>query len=93
MRDGMASPATKRILILMSDTGGGHRSAAEAIAEGLEHIRPGEFDVQLLDFITDCTPPPLNRIGRLYRPAVTYGGPLWGWFGACTTATGEWRSS
>jgi len=70
----------KKILILMSDTGGGHRSAAEAIAEGLEHIRPGEFDVQLLDFIADGTPFPLNRAGRLYRPAVTYGGPLWGWF-------------
>ncbi len=69
-----------RVLILMSDTGGGHRSAAKAIAEGLEHIRPGEFDVQLLDFIADCTPFPLNRAGRLYRPAVTYGGPLWGWF-------------
>jgi 1,2-diacylglycerol 3-beta-galactosyltransferase len=64
----------------MSDTGGGHRSAAEAIAEGLEHIRPGEFDVQLLDFIADCTPFPLNRAGRLYRPAVDYSGPLWGWF-------------
>jgi 1,2-diacylglycerol 3-beta-galactosyltransferase len=70
----------KKVLILMSDTGGGHRSAAEAIAEGLEHIRPDEFDVQLLDFIADCTPFPLNRAGRLYRPAVDYGGPLWGWF-------------
>ena len=69
-----------RVLILMSDTGGGHRSAAEAIAEGLAHIEPGEFDVQLLDFIADCTPFPLNRAGQLYRPAVTYGGPLWGWF-------------
>jgi 1,2-diacylglycerol 3-beta-galactosyltransferase len=70
----------KKVLILMSDTGGGHRSAGEAIAEGLEHIRPGEFDVQLLDFIADCTPFPLNRAGRLYRPAVDYSGPLWGWF-------------
>ena len=64
----------------MSDTGGGHRSAAEAIAEGLEHIRPGEFEAQLLDFIADGTPFPLNRAGRLYRPAVDYSGPLWGWF-------------
>jgi len=64
----------------MSDTGGGHRSAAEAIAEGLDHIRPGEFDVQFLDFIADGTPFPMNRAARLYRPAVTYGGPLWGWF-------------
>jgi 1,2-diacylglycerol 3-beta-galactosyltransferase len=70
----------KKVLVLMSDTGGGHRSAAEAIAEGLEHIRPGQFDVQLLDFIADCTPFPLNRAGRLYRPAVDYSGPLWGWF-------------
>ena len=70
----------QRILVLMSDTGGGHRSAAEAIAEGLEHIRPGEFDVQLLDFIADCTPFPLNRAGQLYRPGVAYSGPLWGWF-------------
>jgi len=64
----------------MSDTGGGHRSAAEAIAEGLAHIGSGEFDVQLLDFIADGTPFPLNRAARLYRPAVDYGGPLWGWF-------------
>ncbi|MBM4464963.1 MAG: glycosyltransferase [Chloroflexi bacterium] len=70
----------KQVLILMSDTGGGHRSAAEAIAEGLEHIGPGEFDVQLLDFIADGTPFPLNRAGRLYRPTVNYSGPLWGWF-------------
>jgi len=70
----------KNILILMSDTGGGHRSAAEAIAEGLEHIGPGEFEVQFLDFIAECTPFPLNRATRLYRPAVDYGGPLWGWF-------------
>ena len=70
----------KNILILTSDTGGGHRSAAEAVAEGLEHIRPGEFEVQFLDFIADGTPFPLNRAARLYCPAVTYGGPLWGWF-------------
>jgi 1,2-diacylglycerol 3-beta-galactosyltransferase len=70
----------KKVLILMSDTGGGHRSAAEAIGEGLEHVRPDEFNVQLLDFIADCIPFPLNRAGRLYRPAVDYSGPLWGWF-------------
>ncbi len=74
----------KKVLILMSDTGGGHRSAAEAIAEGLEHIEPGEFDVQFFDFIADGTPFPLNRAGQLYRPSVKYSGSLWGWF---------WRTS
>jgi len=71
---------SKKILLLMSDTGGGHRSAAEAIAEGLEYIRPGGFDAHLFDFIAEGTPFPLNRAARLYRPAVNYGGPLWGWF-------------
>jgi len=71
---------SKKVLFLMSDTGGGHRSAAESIAGGLERIGPGEFEVQFLDFIADCTPFPLNRAARMYRPAVTYGGPLWGWF-------------
>jgi 1,2-diacylglycerol 3-beta-galactosyltransferase len=69
----------KKILILMSDTGGGHRSAAEAIVEGLEHIKPGQFDVQLFDFFADGTPFPLNRASQLYRPAVNYSGFLWGW--------------
>jgi 1,2-diacylglycerol 3-beta-galactosyltransferase len=70
----------RKVLILMSDTGGGHRSAAEAIAEGLARIEPGEFDVQPLDFIADCTPFPLSHASRLYRPGVAYSGPLWGWF-------------
>jgi len=75
----VSSKLPKKVLILMSDTGGGHRSAAEAITEGLEHIGPGQFDVQLFDFIADGTPFPLNRAGQLYRPAVHLSGPLWGW--------------
>ncbi|MFQ6057661.1 MAG: glycosyltransferase [Anaerolineae bacterium] len=68
-----------RILILMSETGGGHRSAAEAIAEAVEHLQPGQAQVELLDFIAACAPFPLNRVARLYRPAVNYAAPLWGW--------------
>ncbi len=37
---------SKRVLILMSDTGGGHRAAAEAIREAL-YIQHGEAAVQV----------------------------------------------
>ena len=35
-------PNTPKILILSSDTGGGHRSAAKAIADGAQRFRKGE---------------------------------------------------
>ncbi|HID87295.1 MAG TPA: galactosyldiacylglycerol synthase, partial [Anaerolineae bacterium] len=69
----------QRILVLMSETGGGHRSAAEALAEAVEHLRPGQVQVELLDFIALCAPFPLNRAARLYRPTVHYAAPLWSW--------------
>ncbi|MEA2682028.1 MAG: hypothetical protein QOK05_356 [Chloroflexota bacterium] len=38
-----------RILFLFSDTGGGHRASANAVARALELEYPGHFDVQLVD--------------------------------------------
>ena len=35
-------PNTPKILILSSDTGGGHRSAAQALTEGLQRIWQGQ---------------------------------------------------
>lgn len=67
----------KRVLILMADTGGGHRSAAEAIAEAITEIRPGEASVEMLDFISHCAPFPLNKVGKIYRPMVDLASPLW----------------
>ncbi len=67
------------ILILMSDTGGGHRAAAEALIEALEQLAPGRCQAEMVDFIARCTPFPLNRVGRLYRPWVNYAARLWSW--------------
>ncbi|PJF47015.1 MAG: galactosyldiacylglycerol synthase [Chloroflexi bacterium] len=39
----------KRIVLLYGNTGGGHRSAAQAIAQGIEILYPGAYDVQLVD--------------------------------------------
>ena len=61
------SPADKpNILFLFSDTGGGHRSATEAIIEAL-HIEYGNrITTQMVDIFKDAAPPPLNRMPDLY---------------------------
>ncbi|MDX2161332.1 MAG: glycosyltransferase [bacterium] len=42
-------PQKKRILIVMSDTGGGHRAAAEAIRAALLEKHPDEAEIVLVD--------------------------------------------
>jgi 1,2-diacylglycerol 3-beta-galactosyltransferase len=55
-----------RILFLFSDTGGGHRSAAEAIIEAV-HLEYGEsYSVEMVDVIKQYTPRPLNYLPALY---------------------------
>ncbi len=56
----------KKIVFLFSDTGGGHRSAAEAIIEALDLEFPGKFDCDMVDFFKEYMPPPLNLAGPTY---------------------------
>lgn len=58
----------------MASTGGGHKSAAEAIAEGFAHLYD-DCVVEIVDIWSDHIPFPLNRVGRLYGRLVKYG--LW----------------
>lgn len=37
--------------ILMSDTGGGHRASAKAIAAALDKAMPGQLDITILDVL------------------------------------------
>jgi 1,2-diacylglycerol 3-beta-galactosyltransferase len=61
------SPADKpHIVFLFSDTGGGHRSAAEAIIEALDLEFPHNFSHEMVDFFLDYSPPPLNLAGPVY---------------------------
>ncbi len=63
----------------MSDTGGGHRAAAEAIQHAIERLdSAGYFSVALLDFIKETAIPPWDRIGQLYKPTVDHAAWLWG---------------
>jgi 1,2-diacylglycerol 3-beta-galactosyltransferase len=63
-------PKHPRILFLFSDTGGGHRSAAEAIIEAL-HLEYGDtISIEMVDILTDYAPPPLDQLPALYPKMV-----------------------
>ncbi|MCJ7694555.1 MAG: UDP-N-acetylglucosamine 2-epimerase [Anaerolineaceae bacterium] len=60
--------AKPNILFLFSDTGGGHRSAAEAIIEALELEFPDQCTCEMVDFFTSYAPPPFNTAASTYAP-------------------------
>jgi 1,2-diacylglycerol 3-beta-galactosyltransferase len=59
--------STKRILILMSDTGGGHRASAEALRSAFAERFDSQFRIDIVDLWIEHTPWPLNRIPKSYR--------------------------
>jgi 1,2-diacylglycerol 3-beta-galactosyltransferase len=59
-----------KILILFSDTGGGHRSAAEAIIEALRMDYGDQICTEMVDIFLDYAPPPLDKIPALYPSMV-----------------------
>ncbi|WP_119065419.1 MGDG synthase family glycosyltransferase [Aggregatilinea lenta] len=69
----------KRIVFLMSDTGGGHRAAADAIRAALDQRHPGEYTYALVDVYRRYTPFPFNRMPEIYPRWVQYAAATWGW--------------
>jgi 1,2-diacylglycerol 3-beta-galactosyltransferase len=67
----------KRILFLISDTGGGHRASAQAIAEAIEFLYPEQFEVIIEDIWKNHTPYPFREIPKAYHWVVGPGLPLW----------------
>jgi 1,2-diacylglycerol 3-beta-galactosyltransferase len=65
-----------KIVFLFSDTGGGHRSAAEAIIEALNIDFPDRFDFEMVDFFHQYSPPPFNLAGPVY-PTMSRMDQLW----------------
>jgi 1,2-diacylglycerol 3-beta-galactosyltransferase len=61
-------PSKPHILFLFSDTGGGHRSAANAIIEALNVYFPGEVTTEMLDFFAKYAPPPFDMAVTTYAP-------------------------
>lgn len=65
----MSSTTKRRILFLSSDTGGGHRSTAQAVIDALDHRRN---ECVLLDVLQAYAPRPFNRLPRHYPDLVRY---------------------
>ena len=69
---------SKRVLFLISDTGGGHRAGAQAIGAALDEIGDGtEFTWRIEDIAAHCTFP-LSKLGPAYSAALRYAPPLYG---------------
>jgi len=67
VRERLTRRRKKRILILISDTGGGHRASAQALA-GLIGRQHGEsIEVSIVDVWTNYAPYPFNRMVSQYR--------------------------
>ena len=68
----------KRALFLISDTGGGHRSAANAITAALDEIEePNSFEHRVEDVAAHCAFP-LTQLGLGYSMALRYAPPVYG---------------
>ena len=73
----MTTPNRKpHILFLFSDTGGGHRSATEAVIEAL-HLEFGDaVTTEMVDFFKDYAPLPFNKMPDWY-PEMVKAPRLW----------------
>ncbi|MBV8363434.1 MAG: hypothetical protein JO193_02610 [Candidatus Eremiobacteraeota bacterium] len=67
----------RRALFLISDTGGGHRSAASAIAAALDEIPSPRFEHQIEDVAAHCSFP-LTQLGFAYSAALRFAPPVYG---------------
>mmetsp|Transcript_46306 Transcript_46306/g.63003 ORF Transcript_46306/g.63003 Transcript_46306/m.63003 type:complete len:541 (-) Transcript_46306:567-2189(-) len=62
----------KKVLILMSDTGGGHRASAKALEEAFDQISPGQIECHIVDIWTEHAPFPYNRFVPVYKVLAKY---------------------
>jgi 1,2-diacylglycerol 3-beta-galactosyltransferase len=68
----------RRLLLLFSDTGGGHRSAAYAVAQALQDLYGGQIQLELVDALAEYAPWPFNHLDGIYPYMVRLKGWPWG---------------
>lgn len=64
------------IVFYFSDTGGGHRSAAEAIIEAINFEYKNKVTTEMVDFFKDFAPLPFNHAADMY-PYMVRAPQLW----------------
>uniref|UniRef100_A0A6N2KM87 monogalactosyldiacylglycerol synthase n=1 Tax=Salix viminalis TaxID=40686 RepID=A0A6N2KM87_SALVM len=70
--NGVEGESPKRVLILMSDTGGGHRASAEAIKAAFNEEFGDDYQVFITDLWSEHTPWPFNQLPRSYNFLVKH---------------------
>jgi len=88
-----ASEAPVPLLFLVGDTGGGHRSAARAVGQALDHACPGRFAPVICDpLLGQGAPLRLRWLVGLYAPGIRLTPWLWGmlWRGFGSPRTLRW---
>jgi 1,2-diacylglycerol 3-beta-galactosyltransferase len=70
----------KRVVFLMSDTGGGHRAAGMAIEAALSLRFPGEFDVRYVDMYREHGPAMLRTAPEFYPLWLKHSARTYGWY-------------
>jgi 1,2-diacylglycerol 3-beta-galactosyltransferase len=81
------------LLFLVGDTGGGHRSAAQAVGQALDHACPGRFATVICDPLRgDGAPLRLRWLMSLYAPGIRLTPWLWGmlWRGVSSPRALRW---
>jgi 1,2-diacylglycerol 3-beta-galactosyltransferase len=68
----------RRVVFLMSDSGGGHRAAAEAIRAAMQIRYPGAYVFELVDVYRRYTPFPFSYMPEIYAHWVRSANALWG---------------
>src|SRR5215216_4678136 len=71
------TPRKPHIVFYFSDTGGGHRSAAEAIIEAIQLEYKDQVTTEMVDFFKNHAPRPFNRAAEMY-PYMVKSPYLWG---------------
>ncbi len=79
----------RKVLFLFSDTGGGHRSAAEAISEALQLQTGPAIQTEMVDFLREYSPWPYRKFPELYRELMRRPA-LWG--GVYYATNGKYRN-
>lgn len=67
------------VLILMSHTGGGHRSVSLALQNALHGHAPQDVRTKIVDVFALERPALVDRATRLYGPVIRYVPRLYGW--------------
>src|SRR5512145_429967 len=68
----------KRVLLLFSDTGGGHRAAAEAIRDALAARYGDQVQAEMIDVFRAYTPFPFKYAPEMYPLIINYSKTSWG---------------